>query len=315
MHRGQSDASRERPRCSRRPTTTSPASSARPAGASIAVTERDRGDQRGDVFAADRVPRRRQRRHHDDGAQLELRALAWAVPRDPAAVRAARRVPAGALRPGDRRARPRAPGLADRLAHQAGLLHWSVELPRHEESLAAVRAWPMQRLRAAGRRAALAICWSTRAQLVPGSSSTCSSSAPTTWRSRSTRCWRRSASACCTPGSICSSGALPFLYGGDMIAEGRVFPDHVDYNELPWKYAAGTPNILGTIVSAQALRLLLDLALRRNRPALLRHRPADRAGRGADAHDPRGRTGTGCSRARALDGLAAIPGATVYGPP
>ena len=54
--------------------------------------------------------------------------------------------------------------------------------------------------------------------------------------------------------------ALPFLYGGDMIAEGRVFPEHVEYNALPWKYAAGTPNILGAIVSAQALRLL-DLAL------------------------------------------------------
>src|SRR3954470_12301722 len=53
--------------------------------------------------------------------------------------------------------------------------------------------------------------------------------------------------------------SLPFLYGGDMIAEGRVAPDQVGYNALPWKYAAGTPNILGTIVSAQALRLVLDL--------------------------------------------------------
>jgi selenocysteine lyase/cysteine desulfurase len=42
--------------------------------------------------------------------------------------------------------------------------------------------------------------------------------------------------------------SLPFLYGGDMIAEGQVFPDHVEYNALPWKYAAGTPNILGTIL-------------------------------------------------------------------
>jgi cysteine desulfurase/selenocysteine lyase len=53
--------------------------------------------------------------------------------------------------------------------------------------------------------------------------------------------------------------SLPFLYGGDMIAEGQVAPDLVQYNCLPWKYAAGTPNILGTIVSAQALRLVLDL--------------------------------------------------------
>src|SRR3954466_3714616 len=29
----------------------------------------------------------------------------------------------------------------------------------------------------------------------------------------------------------------PFLYGGDMIAEGQVAPDHVAYNDLPWKYA------------------------------------------------------------------------------
>jgi len=62
------------------------------------------------------------------------------------------------------------------------------------------------------------------------------------------------------------TSSLPFLYGGDMIAEGRVFPHRVDYNELPWKYAAGTPNILGTIISAQAPRLLLDLALTPDRP-------------------------------------------------
>ena len=37
-----------------------------------------------------------------------------------------------------------------------------------------------------------------------------------------------------------------------MIAEGRVFPNHVEYNALPWKYSAGTPNILGAVVSAQA---------------------------------------------------------------
>jgi cysteine desulfurase / selenocysteine lyase len=55
--------------------------------------------------------------------------------------------------------------------------------------------------------------------------------------------------------------SLPFLYGGDMIAEGRVFPGRVEYNSPPWKYTAGTPNILGAIVSAEALRLLVDLAL------------------------------------------------------
>jgi len=53
----------------------------------------------------------------------------------------------------------------------------------------------------------------------------------------------------------------PFLYGGDMIAEGKVSPEIVQYNALPWKFSAGTPNILGTILSAQAIRLLLDFSL------------------------------------------------------
>ncbi len=52
---------------------------------------------------------------------------------------------------------------------------------------------------------------------------------------------------------------LPFLYGGDMVAEGGVTAERVTWNDLPWKYAAGTPNILGVIVSAQALRLFVDL--------------------------------------------------------
>ena len=54
----------------------------------------------------------------------------------------------------------------------------------------------------------------------------------------------------------------PFLYGGDMIAEGQVYPESVSYNRLPWKYTAGTPNILGNIVSAQSLRLILDFTLK-----------------------------------------------------
>ncbi len=53
----------------------------------------------------------------------------------------------------------------------------------------------------------------------------------------------------------------PFLYGGDMIAEGKVSSEKVEYNTLPWKFTAGTPNILGTILSAQAIRLLIDFSL------------------------------------------------------
>ena len=53
----------------------------------------------------------------------------------------------------------------------------------------------------------------------------------------------------------------PFQYGGDMIAEGQVTPEHVGYNVLPWRFAAGTPNIVGTIIAAEALRFLVNIVL------------------------------------------------------
>ncbi len=107
--------------------------------------------------------------------------------------------------------------------------------------------------------------------------------------------------------------SLPFLYGGDMVAEGRVFADSVGYNALPWKYAAGTPNIIGTIVSAQALRLLLDLALTPKRPLYSGSSlPIDRAA----VERAMGRVAAWNCRltARALERLGAIPGITIYGP-
>jgi len=107
--------------------------------------------------------------------------------------------------------------------------------------------------------------------------------------------------------------ALPFLYGGDMIAEGRVFPNHVEYNALPWKYAAGTPNILGAVVSAQALRVLLDLALTPKRPAYFgTARPVERDAV-RDAMNRVAAWNQALTR-RALDGLGAIDGITIYGP-
>ncbi len=107
--------------------------------------------------------------------------------------------------------------------------------------------------------------------------------------------------------------SLPFLYGGDMIAEGRVFPDLVEYNDLPWKYSAGTPNVLGAIVSAQALRILLDLALTPRKPTYFQ--TAEPIERGAvhaamDSVSAWNRQLT----ARALEGLRTIPGITIYGP-
>ena len=253
-----------------------------------AVPEHDRGHQRGHVLAADRVPRRRQRRDHDDGAQLQLRAVVRDVPGDPAPAGAAGGLPAGAVRPGHRRAGPGSPGLADRRADQAGVLHRRVELPRHPRpDWPRSGRWPTPAGTGSPAGSGGRTCWSTAPSWCRDRSSTCRPWTWTSWRSPSTRCWRRSGSGCCTPGSTCSPSALPFLYGGDMIAEGRVFPEQVEYNALPWKYAAGTPNILGTIVSAQALRLLLDLALTPNRPAYFGTGQAPRARRRPRRHEPR----------------------------
>ena len=105
----------------------------------------------------------------------------------------------------------------------------------------------------------------------------------------------------------------PFMYGGDMVATGGVSVERVLYNTLPWKFTAGTPNILGTIVSAQAMRLLVDLALT---PATPRHfRTAT----------PLARDTVKCAMnritqhtrdltARSLDALSPIPGIRIYGP-
>jgi cysteine desulfurase/selenocysteine lyase len=106
----------------------------------------------------------------------------------------------------------------------------------------------------------------------------------------------------------------PFLYGGDMVADLGVHEDRVEYNRLPWKYAAGTPNILGTIASAEALRLLLDVTCEPEEGRRFRTRrrivtpDVQAAMSRVSAH---GRTLT----EQALTRLAAIPTATVYGPP
>jgi len=107
--------------------------------------------------------------------------------------------------------------------------------------------------------------------------------------------------------------SLPFLYGGDMIADGQVHPDQVGYNQLPWKYAAGTPNILGTIIAAQALRLLVDLVgVAGSTSAAASLDPIPRsaitATMAAIGEHTRALT------AQALAGLSEIDGLTVFGP-
>lgn len=51
----------------------------------------------------------------------------------------------------------------------------------------------------------------------------------------------------------------PFLYGGDMIEE--VAEGDVTFKERPWRYTAGTPNILGTIATGYGLTFLINLGL------------------------------------------------------
>ena len=107
----------------------------------------------------------------------------------------------------------------------------------------------------------------------------------------------------------------PFLYGGDMVAGGvgSVTPRHVNYNELPWKFSAGTPNILGSIVSAQAFRILLDLALNPGENVyFMTEKEIERK----DVRDAMDRI-TAHTRSltkRALDLISEIPGIHIYGP-
>ncbi|MBI3956974.1 MAG: cysteine desulfurase [Candidatus Kerfeldbacteria bacterium] len=80
----------------------------------------------------------------------------------------------------------------------------------------------------------------------------------------------------------------PFLFGGDMILE--VKKDVTTWNELPYKFEAGTPNIAGVIGWAPALDLLTSLgweAIMKHEQELTRH---------------------------GLEILQRVPGLTLYGP-
>jgi cysteine desulfurase/selenocysteine lyase len=91
----------------------------------------------------------------------------------------------------------------------------------------------------------------------------------------------------------------PFLYGGDMISE--VTLDGATWNELPWKFEAGTPNVCGGIALGGATDR--------------------RTGRRLEgAVDYLGRLGMEAVRsheieltARVLQGLQAIPEVRIYG--
>jgi len=51
----------------------------------------------------------------------------------------------------------------------------------------------------------------------------------------------------------------PFLFGGDMISE--VTFDNATWNELPWKFEAGTPNISGGIALGETVKYLEKIGM------------------------------------------------------
>lgn len=85
------------------------------------------------------------------------------------------------------------------------------------------------------------------------------------------------------------AGLEPTRGGGEMIKE--VWVDRAQWNELPWRFEPGTPPIAEAIGLTAAIEYLEKLGLERvteHESALVRE---------------------------TLEGLAAIPGVTVYGPP
>jgi cysteine desulfurase/selenocysteine lyase len=93
----------------------------------------------------------------------------------------------------------------------------------------------------------------------------------------------------------------PFMYGGDMIAD--VSLQDVTWNELPWKFEAGTPNVCGGI----ALGGATDRQSGRHLTGAIDY--LEQLGmEGVRAHEVE-------LTARMLSGLQAMPEIEVYGPP
>ena len=276
------------------------------------LPQHHRGDQRGDVLAAHGVPRQRQRGHHPDGAQLELRAVARPDPGGAAPPRPSSRVPTRALRPRHRRARPRPSRRARRPPHQARVRDRRVELPRHQASARPVRqiAGDSGYRRLDGTTGSLLLV--DAAQLVPTSVIDVAALDVDYLAFSFHKVLAPFGVGVLYGRETLLERSLPFLYGGDMIAEGKVSPERVEYDELPWKYGAGTPNVLGVIASTQALRLLVDLALDPAVPWFGNPLPLPRAdvqsAMSLVQQHVRGLTD------HALERAQRIPGLQVYGP-
>jgi len=65
------------------------------------------------------------------------------------------------------------------------------------------------------------------------------------YASAATRCWDPWAPACCGRGRELLEAMPPFLAGGEMIRE--VHLRRSDWNDIPWKFEAGTPDVAAAI--------------------------------------------------------------------
>jgi cysteine desulfurase/selenocysteine lyase len=99
----------------------------------------------------------------------------------------------------------------------------------------------------------------------------------------------------------------PFQYGGDMIADGKVTDKKVEYTELPWRFTAGTPNIIGTILAGEVTELLVDIVLGKQFSNMSTKERKEKA---MDAIQKYERELT----QYLIDELSAMKGVTVYGP-
>lgn len=93
---------------------------------------------------------------------------------------------------------------------------------------------------------------------------------------------------------------VPFEYGGDMIAD--VTLEDATWNELPWKFEAGTPNVCGAVALGGATDRRTGYRLE-GAIDYLDHLGMD----AVRAHEE-------MLTARLLDGLRAMPEARIYGP-
>ena len=157
-----------------------------------------------------------------------------------------------------------------------------LERARHDQ--------PRRRDRRAGARRGRARRSSTARRRCRRCPWTSRRSAPTSTPGPATRRSARPASACCTAARELLEAMDPFLTGGDMIAS--VIPAATTWNELPWKFEAGTSPIAEAVGLGAAVDYL-----------------------DAARDDARPRARARADRARCSSACAEVAGVRVVGPP